>query len=95
MSISGLPSGGANFRMEGVSGFKVKLNSLIRYGELSSLQDNKDLILSIFEGLQDNIRRYGKISAILRRQAHYRFINSPNTTKDDERKFKKILDNYK
>lgn len=95
MSVSRLPKGGADFRMEGISGFRAKLSSLIRYGEYSSLQDNRDLILSIFSDLQENIRRYGKIPSMARRQAYIRFCSEAGTTRDDERKFKRILDNYK
>ncbi len=95
MSVSRLPKGGADFRMEGISGFRAKLNSLIRYGDYSSLQDNKEIVLRIFSEQQDNIRRYGKIPSMARRQAYVRFCSEAGTTRDDERKFKRILDNYK
>lgn len=95
MDTNSLPKGGVGFRMDGISGFRMKLDSLIRYGSFSSLQNNRELIIDIFEGLKDEIRHYGKIPSMLRRRAYYRFISSPNTTKDDERRFKQILDNYK
>lgn len=95
MDINDLPKGGVDFRMEGISGFKIKLDSLIRNSRLSSLQNNRDQIVSIFEDLQDTIKHYGKISYSTRVRAYYRFANMPDTTKEDKLFFKKLLDNYK
>ena len=95
MSISNLPKAGADFRMDGVSGFRMKFDSLIRYGEFNNLQNNRELILDIFSDLQEGIRRYGKIQPMARRRAYLRFCSAPDTTRDDERNFRKILDNYK
>lgn len=90
-----LPKGGNDFRMEGISGFKTKFRSLIRYGKFATLQDNKDEIENIFSSLVETIRRDGKIPYSTRREAIFRFMRISGTTKQDEKSLKELLDFYK
>lgn len=87
-----LTSGGSGFKM---SVLKKDFSRLIRYGDFNNLKNNKNQALNIFEELSPIIRREGKLSFSTRRRAVTKFASLPGTTRDDERDFKKILDNYK
>lgn len=90
-----LPSGRSDFRMSGSSGFKRKLSNLTRYGQFNNLKNNRSQAISIFNDLAPLIRKNGKLSLSVRQRAVRKFASLPNTTRQDERDFRKILDYYK
>ncbi len=90
-----LPKGGNSFRMCGSSGFRRALSNLTRRGSYSNLKNNEEAIIRIFSGLRNSIRRNGKLSLMERSRAARAFSSSSNTTRQDIRDFRKILDAYK
>ena len=91
-----LPStSGGKFKMSGPGGLEHKLSNLTRYGQFSNLKNNRSQAISIFKDLAPLLRKNGKLSLSVRQRAARRFAALPNTTRQDERDFRKILDHYK
>lgn len=90
-----LPPGGSSFRMSGSSGFIRKLYSLTNSGSFSSLKDNRDEVVSIFQGLVSTIRKDGKIPSGTRSRAVSQFSRIKGVSRLDISNFRKIIDYYK
>jgi hypothetical protein len=90
-----LPPTGHSFKMSGSSGFARKFSSMVNHGQFSSLKNNKDLAIKIFKKLTKTIKDDGKIPFFKRSRALREFDKNPNTSDQDTKNFKKILENYK
>jgi hypothetical protein len=90
-----LPTGGSSFRMSGSSGFVRKFHSLTNTRSYSSLKDNREAVISIFETLVSTIRRDGKIPHDTRRRAISQFSRTKGVSRIDISNFKKIIEFYK
>ncbi len=93
MGIKDLPKSGTKFSVnDPYGGFKKKLKSVTRYGELKNLQDNLDAILKVVKQYERYIKR-GELDykKKYKMKAQIRKLDK-NITKEDIREIDKIIE---